>query len=52
MEESASKTSRRRPKKNLVGGFGNDCCVPGCKSSFQDKNREEANIIQFLEEKI
>ena len=44
MEESSSTTSRKRPKKNLVGGFGNYCCVPGCKSAFYDKNGEKTNI--------
>ena len=44
MEESSSTTSRKRPKKNLVGGFGNYCCVPGCKSAFYEKNREKTNI--------
>ena len=47
MEESSSITSRKRPKKNLVGGFGNYCCVPGCKSAFYDKNREKTNISLF-----
>ena len=27
-------------KKILVGGFGNYCCVPGCKSSFRDKRED------------
>ena len=27
-------------KKSLVGGFGNYCCVPGCKSSFRDKRED------------
>ena len=44
MEESSSTTSRKCPKKNLVGGFGNYCCVPDCKSAFYDKNREKTNI--------
>ena len=47
IKESSSKTSRKRPKKNLVGGFGNYCCVPGCKSAFYDKNREKTNISLF-----
>ena len=37
MEESSSTTSRKRTKKNLVGGFRNYCCVPGCKSAFYGK---------------
>ena len=44
MEESSSTTSRKRPKKNLVGGIGNYCCVPGGKSVFYDKTRENTNI--------
>ena len=32
MEESSSTTSRKRLKKNFVGGFGNYCYMPGCKS--------------------
>ena len=49
MEESSSTTSRKRPKKNLVGGFGNYCCVLGCKSAFYDKNREKTNISLLKE---
>ena len=56
MEESTRTASTKRPKKNLVGGFGNYCCVPGCKSAFYEKNRETTNIsflyLQFLKEKI
>ena len=56
MEESSSTTSRKRPKKNLLCGFGNYCCVPDYKSAFYDKNREKTNIsflyLQFLKEKI
>ena len=56
MEESSSTTSRKCLKKNLLGVFGNYCCVPGCKSAFYDKNREKTNIsflyLQFLKEKI
>ena len=44
MEESSSTTSRKRPKKNLVGRLGNYCCVPGCETAFYDKNREKTNI--------
>ena len=40
MEESSSKTSRKRPKNKFVGGFGNYCCVPSGKSAFYDKNRD------------
>ena len=47
MEERLSKTLRKRPKKDLVCGFGNYCCVPGCKSEFYDKNREKINISLF-----
>ena len=55
MEETSSTTSRKRPKKKLVGGFCNYCCVPGCKSAFYGKNREKTNIylyLQFLKAKI
>ena len=47
MEESSSTVSRKRPKKNLVGGFCNYCCVPRCKSAFYDKNREKTSISFF-----
>ena len=47
MEESSSTTSRKCPKKYLVGGFCSYCCVPGCKSAFYDKNREKTNISLF-----
>ena len=47
MEESLSTASRKRPKKKLVGGFCNECCVPDCKSAFYDKNREKTNISLF-----
>ena len=46
MEESSSTTSRKCPKK-LVGGFGNYCCVPGYKSAFYDKNRENTKTSLF-----
>ena len=36
-----------RPKKNLTGGFGNYCCVPGCASAFYDNNREKTGITLF-----
>ena len=56
MEESSSKTSRKRPKNKFVGGFGNYCCVPSGKSAFYDKNREKTHLsflyLQFLKEKI
>ena len=35
------------PNKNQAGGFGNYCSVPGCKSTFYDKNREKNNIHLF-----
>ena len=44
MEECSSTTSRKRPKKNLVGGFCSYCCVPG---AFYDKYREKTNISLF-----
>ena len=44
MEESLSAASRKRPKKSLVGGFGNYSSVPSCKSEFYDKNRDKTNI--------
>ena len=47
MEDSSSTTSRKRSKKKLVGGFGNYCCVPGCKSAFYDKNREKTKTSLF-----
>ena len=46
MEESSSTTSRTS-EKNLVGGFGNYCRVPGYTSAFYDKNREKTNISLF-----
>ena len=47
MEESSSTTSRKCPRKNLVGGFGNYCYVPGSKKAFYNKNREKTNISLF-----
>ena len=47
MEQSLSTTSRKRPKKKLVGGFDNYCCVRGFKSAFYDQNREKTNISLF-----
>ena len=44
MEESSWTTSRKCPKKKLIGGFGNYCWVPSCKSAFYEKNREKTNI--------
>ena len=50
MEGILSTASRKRPKK-LVGGFGNYCCVPGCKSASYDKNRRLIYLYsQFLKE--
>ena len=45
MKERSSTTSKR--SKNLVIGFGNYCCVTGCKSAFYDKNSENTNISLF-----
>ena len=47
MEKSSSTTSRKFPKKKLVGGFGNYCCVSGCKIAFYDKNRGNTNTSLF-----
>ena len=42
-------------KKTLVGGFGNYCCVPGCKSSFRDKRedlrKKWLNVLKHVHEK-
>ena len=35
---------KKTSEKNLIGGFGNYCCVPGCKSAICDKNRDKTNI--------
>ena len=46
-EECYVGSSRKRPKKNLSGGFGEYCCVPGCKSAYFDSNREKTGISLF-----
>ena len=38
---------KKTSENNLVSGFGNYCRVPGCKSAFSDKNRENTNISLF-----
>ena len=46
-EECYVGSSRKRPKKNLSGGFGEYCSVPGCKSAYFDSNREKTGISLF-----
>ena len=38
---------KKTSENNLVSGFGNYCRVPGCKSAFSYKNRENTNISLF-----
>ncbi|XP_057292554.1 uncharacterized protein LOC130621265 [Hydractinia symbiolongicarpus] len=40
-------SSKSRPQKNLSGGFGNYCCIPGCKSALYDSDRKKTNIGLF-----
>ena len=40
-------SSKTRPDKNLSGGYGNYCCVPGCKSAVYNSRREKTGISMF-----
>ena len=42
-----NNSSKKRPKKNLKGGFGNYCCVPLCKSAFYNSERQPTAISLF-----
>jgi len=33
-EEKYGESNKKWPRKNLSAGFGNYCCIPGCKSAF------------------
>ena len=37
----------KKTSPKLFGGFGNYCCIPGCKSRFYNKTREKTNISLF-----
>ena len=55
MEENLSTTSRKHPKKDLVGVLGNYCCVPGCeKSAFLLRQKKTLiySYVLFLKEKM
>ena len=47
-DENYSGSSKTRPDKNLSGGFGNYCCVPGCTSAVYKTNRQKNGITLFL----
>ena len=42
-----ASSSKQRPSKNYSGGYGDYCCIPGCKSAFYDSNREKTGIALF-----
>ena len=51
-EESESterdfQSNQTRPKPNLRGGYGEYCCIPGCKSAAEDINRKRTKISLF-----
>ena len=41
------QSNKTRPAKNLSGGHGKYCCIPGCKSASQDSKRNKTNISFF-----
>ena len=53
MGESSSvnieaQVARLHSKNKQVGGFSNYCCVPGCKSAFDNKAREINKWVNVL----
>ena len=42
-----ANSSRKRPEKNISGGFGKYCCVPGCKSATKNSNKQNTGIGMF-----
>ena len=47
VEEGYSGSSKIRPTENLSWGFGNYCCIPGCKSTFYESTRQKTGISFF-----
>lgn len=41
------QSNKTRPKPNLSGGYGEYCCIPGCKSAAEDANRNRTKISLF-----
>ena len=39
--------SKKRPQKNSRGGFGDYCCILGCKSAFYVTNRVKTGFVLF-----
>ena len=46
-EETYFLSSKKRPHKNLSGGYGKYCCIPGCKSATKDSNMNNTGISLF-----
>ena len=38
--EKYFESNKSRPAKNLSGGHGKYCCIPGCKSSTKDSLKQ------------
>ena len=45
--EIYQNSSKKRPRKNHIGGFGDYCCIPDCQSAFYDANRLKSGIALF-----
>ena len=46
-ETNYSASSKSRPEKNISGGYGNYCCIPGCTSALYDKSGKKTEIGFF-----
>ncbi|XP_066936169.1 uncharacterized protein [Clytia hemisphaerica] len=46
-EEKYFQSKKTRPAKNLSGGHGKYCCIPGCKSATADSKGNKTNISLF-----
>lgn len=46
-KEKYFQSNSSRPDKNLSGGYGKYCCIPGCKSSTKDSLRQNTGISLF-----
>ena len=45
--EIYQNSSKKRPRKNHIGGFRDYCCIPDCQSAFYDANRLKSGIALF-----
>lgn len=45
--EKYFQSDKTRPSKNVSGGYGKYCCIPGCKSAAEDSNRKKTGISLF-----